>query len=70
MSANPAPGYQKYPGHRISVTPASARVQVRFKGKIIADSRDAVQMVESMEGSTCRMGPKTQSGVMSSRTTR
>ena len=52
MSANPAPGYQKYPGHRISVTPAGARVQVRFKGKIIADSTDAVQMVESMEGST------------------
>ena len=52
MSANPAPGYQKYPGHRISVTPASARVQVRYKGKIIADSKDAVQMAESMEGST------------------
>jgi uncharacterized protein (DUF427 family) len=52
MSANPAPGYRKYPGHRISVTPASARVQIKFKGKIVADSKDAVQMVEGMEGST------------------
>jgi uncharacterized protein (DUF427 family) len=46
--ANPAPGYQKYPDHSISTQPARVRVQVTFKGEVIADTRDAVAMQESM----------------------
>lgn len=45
--ANPAPGYQKYPEHRISTEPAGVRVRVTFKGEVIADTRDAVAMHES-----------------------
>jgi uncharacterized protein (DUF427 family) len=52
MSANSAPGYKEYPGHRIVTKPAGVRVQVRFKGDVIADTRDAIQLEESMRGST------------------
>ena len=47
MSPNPAPGYQKYPDHRISTKPAGVRVRVTFKGERIADTSDAVAMEES-----------------------
>ena len=50
MSANPAPGYKKYPRHRISTQPAKARVQVTHHGELIADTMDAVEMHETHEG--------------------
>jgi len=49
---NPAPGFKKYPGHRVSAKPSQARVQVSFKGEVIADSRDAVELHESMSSSS------------------
>jgi len=49
---NPAPGYKKYPGHRITTKPAGVRVNVTFKGDSIADTRDAIRLEETMEGST------------------
>jgi len=52
MSTNSAPGYKQYPGHRITTKPASVRVQVTFKGEVIADTTEAIQMQEAMEGST------------------
>jgi uncharacterized protein (DUF427 family) len=52
MTTNSAPGYAEYPDHRISTKPASVRVQVRFNGEVIADSRNAIQLEESMRGST------------------
>ena len=52
MSTNSAPGYKKHPGHRITAEPAGVRVRVTFKGEVIADTREAVQMEEAMEGST------------------
>jgi uncharacterized protein (DUF427 family) len=51
MSANPAPGYGKYPNHRITTKPAGRRVRVVVKGEVIADSTDAIEMRETMEGS-------------------
>lgn len=45
--ANPAPGYQKYPDHRIATKPAGRRVRVSFKGEVIADTTNAVAMEES-----------------------
>ncbi len=51
-TANPAPGFEKYPGHRIATKPAGVRVQIRFKGELIADTREAVQLEEPMGGST------------------
>ncbi len=52
MSANSAPGYKKYPDHRIDVKPAGERVRVTFKGEVIADTTGAIKMVEAMKGST------------------
>lgn len=51
-TANPAPGYKQYPGHRLAAKPAGVRVQVTFKCEVIADTRDAVALEEAMEGST------------------
>ncbi len=44
--SNPAPGYKKHPEHRITAKPAGARVQVKFKGEVIADSQNALVMQE------------------------
>ena len=46
MGANSGPGWKKYPSHRIRVQPAGARVQVKVKGEIIADTKDAVRLQE------------------------
>lgn len=51
-TGNPAPGFKKYPDHRIATKPAGVHVQVRFKGETIADTRDAIQLEEAMGGST------------------
>jgi len=45
---NPAPGFRKYPGHRVTTKPLSARVQVTYQGELIADTRDAVELHETM----------------------
>ena len=45
---NPAPGFEKYPDHRISVKPAGMRVRVAYKGETIADTNDAVALQEAM----------------------
>ncbi len=51
-TGNPAPGFKKYPGHRITTKPAGVHLQVRFNGEAIADTWDAIQLEEEMEGST------------------
>lgn len=51
-TGNPAPGFEKYPGHRITTKPAGRHVQIRFNGETIADTRDAVLLEEPMGGST------------------
>jgi uncharacterized protein (DUF427 family) len=48
---NPAPGFKKYPKHRVVTQPSARRVQVRYKGEVIADSRSALEMHETHEGS-------------------
>ena len=51
-TGNPAPGFKKYPGHRIATRQAAERVRVTFKGEVIADTKDAVALEETMSGST------------------
>ena len=51
-TGNPAPGYKKYPGHRIAAKQAAERVRVKFKGEVIADTKDSVALEEAMSGST------------------
>jgi uncharacterized protein (DUF427 family) len=46
-TGNPAPGYKTHPGHRIETKPAGVRVQVKFNGEVIADSREAIMLEES-----------------------
>jgi len=46
MGANSAPGWKTYPKHRIATRPAGVRVQVKVKGEVIADTRDAVRLDE------------------------
>jgi uncharacterized protein (DUF427 family) len=48
---NPAPGYKKYPGHRIITRPADTRVQVTYRGEPIADTQKAVALEESKSSS-------------------
>ena len=45
---NPAPGFKKYPEHRIETRPASQRVRVTYKSEVIADTREALEMREPM----------------------
>ncbi|HYT85278.1 MAG TPA: DUF427 domain-containing protein, partial [Burkholderiales bacterium] len=47
MSANSGPGFKKHPNHRITAKPAGVRVQVKFKGELIADTKDAVRLEEA-----------------------
>ena len=46
MSSNSGPGYRQHPDHRLTTKPAGVRVQVRFNGEVIADSKDAVKLDE------------------------
>ena len=50
MSANSGPGWKKYPKHRITTKPAGVRVQIKFKGEVIADTRAAIQLEETHVG--------------------
>jgi uncharacterized protein (DUF427 family) len=50
MSANSGPGWKKYPKHHITTKPAGVRVQIKLKGEIIADTRDAIQLEETHVG--------------------
>jgi uncharacterized protein (DUF427 family) len=50
VMANPAPGYAKYPKHRVAARPAGGRVVVKFGSDVIADTADAVALEETMEG--------------------
>ena len=44
---NPSPGFKKRPDYRITTQPAGVRVRVTFKGDVIADSKDALQLEEA-----------------------
>jgi uncharacterized protein (DUF427 family) len=44
---NPAPGFKKYPQHRVETRPASVHVRVMYEGEVIADTREAVELHES-----------------------
>ena len=45
--ANPAPGYQKKPEHRVDLRPETRRVRVTFAGQIVADTNAAVRCEET-----------------------
>ena len=47
ITANPAPGFKKYPGHRVDTNPSRAHVKVMLGGEVIADTREAVELHES-----------------------
>ena len=49
---NPAPGFKKYPDHRVATRPAGVRVRVTLDGEVIADTRNAVALEESQSSSS------------------
>lgn len=49
---NGSPGFRQHPNHRIATKPAGVRVQVEFRGEVIADTRDAIALEEPMGGKT------------------
>jgi len=50
MGENSAPGFKRYPDHHITARTAGVHVEVRFKGEIIADTRDAIRLDEPHVG--------------------
>jgi uncharacterized protein (DUF427 family) len=44
---NSAPGFAKYPQHRVETRPAAVHVRVMYEGEVIADTREAVELHES-----------------------
>ncbi|MDH4093740.1 MAG: DUF427 domain-containing protein [Betaproteobacteria bacterium] len=44
--ANPAPGFQKVPRSHIATRPAGRRVRVTLGGEVLAESREAVELLE------------------------
>ena len=45
--ANPAPGFQKRPGHRVDLEAGPARIRVVFAGETVADTDAAITVKES-----------------------
>jgi len=43
---NPSPGFKKRPDYRLAAQPAGLRVQISFKGEVIADTKDALRLEE------------------------
>ena len=55
--ANSAPGFKKFPNHRIRLKPAKTRVRIRYKGELLADTTDAVALEEPMSADTSTVAP-------------
>jgi uncharacterized protein (DUF427 family) len=48
--ANPAPGWDTKPEHRVDLHPDKSHVRVMFGGKVIADSTDPLRVEETGHG--------------------
>jgi len=46
-SGNPGPGYKKDPGHKVEIVPGPGHLKVMFAGEIIADTENAVTVIET-----------------------
>ncbi len=46
-NANPGPGYAKHPGYRLEFQPAPGRCEVRFAGRTVAASDQALVLKET-----------------------
>ena len=54
---NSAPGFKKFPNHRIKVKPVRARVRVTYQGETIGDTTEAVALEEMMGTDTSTVAP-------------
>jgi uncharacterized protein (DUF427 family) len=50
MAANPAPGWEKKPEHRVDLHPEGKRVRVTYAGAVIADTTAALRVEETGHG--------------------
>ena len=55
--ANAAPGFKKFPNHRIRLKPVRVRVRVTYQGEILADTNQAVALEEPMGADTSTVAP-------------
>lgn len=46
MAGNPAPGFAKRPDYALAIAPAEGRMQAAIDGAVIADSANAIAMIE------------------------
>ena len=45
--SNPAPGFSRYPDHRVVITPSARHVRALCRGEVIAETRAAFEVDES-----------------------
>src|ERR687883_561656 len=57
LMANAAPGFKKFPNHRIRLKPVRVRVRVTYQGEILADTNQAVALEEPMGADTSTVAP-------------
>jgi len=57
LTKNSAPGFKKFPNHRLKLKPAKVRVRVKYKGEIIADTTAALALEEAMGPDTSTVAP-------------
>ena len=57
MTKNSAPGFKKFPNHRLKLKPTKVRVRVKYKGEIIADTTAALALEEAMGPDTSTVAP-------------
>jgi len=48
--ANPAPGWEKKPEHRVDLHPETRRVRVTYTGTVVADTTRALRVEETGHG--------------------
>jgi uncharacterized protein (DUF427 family) len=57
VTANSAPGFKRFPNHRIRLRSTKARVQVKYNGALIADTTEALALEEPMGPDTSTVAP-------------
>ena len=55
--ANAAPGFKKFPNHRIRLKPVKGRVRVKFHGQTVADTTAALALEEPMGADRSTVAP-------------
>ena len=55
--ANAAPGFKKFPNHRIRLKPVKGRVRVKYQGHTVAETTAALALEEPMGADRSTVAP-------------